>query len=152
MVEPVLGQQRCASARIRNGAISIEVHCGQEALWKFQSSRTGQTFRFAPPLLPLADRRVSAALHEVQMIPLRRISQHITEYSFHGKLLRGHDLALRVTFQINDATDIVRFRYAIQPIGAQSSAEFGPGQVEYFRVTTPLLHEGMEVQLGSLWD
>jgi len=42
-----------------------------------------------------------------------RINGGITEYTFEGKLAEDPALRLRVEFQVNDNTPVIRFRYLL---------------------------------------
>jgi len=42
-----------------------------------------------------------------------RINGGVTEYAFEGKLAADPELKLRVEFQVNDNTPVIRFRYLL---------------------------------------
>ena len=113
------------------------IGCGTDVLWQLQAARGAAAYRFAPPQLPLAGGTISGALLDVHAddSPSNDASD-IVQYSVHGRLAQAHDLTLRITFRIDIATGVVRFRYTLESANSESSAVFARGPLEYLRLRT----------------
>src|SRR5271165_1368723 len=102
-------------ADIRNGQVWIAFSCGQGCLWKYGPAQQSSAYQFTAPTFFLDGKQVSAAVaHFVPIgVPIH-LDNGATEYAFEGTLTHDPHLQLRVQFQVNDETPVIRFRYLLK--------------------------------------
>jgi alpha-galactosidase len=82
-----------------------------------------------------------------------RINGGITEYTFEGKLAEDPALRLRVEFQVNDNTPVIRFRYLLNSDQPRTlSAPSGENALTYLQTSLKQLPDAEEISLSNFAD
>ncbi len=101
-------------ADLHNSQVWISFACGTGCLWDYGGEKGTSTYRFAPPSFAMNGKQVSAAVrHLAPMGSPIHLNNGATEYSFAGVLAQDPHLKLRIQFQVNDGTPVIRFRYML---------------------------------------
>ena len=138
-------------ADIRNGQVWVRVSCGQACLWEYGAAQRTSAHRFIPPTFSIDGKRVSAAV--VHFAPVEvaiHLNNGATEYSFEGALAQDPHLRLRVQFQVNEETPVIRFRYILT--GDQRRTLTAPGGVNnltYLETSLRDLPDAEEITLSN---
>jgi alpha-galactosidase len=138
-------------AEIRNGQVWVRVSCGQACLWEYGTAQRNSAHRFVPPTFSIDGKPVSAAV--VHFAPVEvaiNLNNGATEYSFEGALVQDPHLRLRVQFQVNEETPVIRFRYILT--GDQLRTLTAPGGVNsltYFETSLRDLPDAEEISLSN---
>ena len=133
------------AADIRNSQVSISFSCGQGCLWEHGG------YRFAPPTFSIDGKQVSADVpHLVAVGTPTHLDNGVTEYSFAGPLAQDPLLQLRVQFQINEETTVIRFRYTLQGDRPRIlTAPGGANSLTYLETSLKELPNAEEVTLSN---
>lgn len=124
--------------------VTVEVSCEPHALWTL--SLPGRTsYRFAPPVLPLASGSVTAALREVHQSPGSEEGEHVIS----GPLLSAPGLILRLVFRFTPHSPIVRFRYELESARGSAAVKFARGRLDYLSLPAGTFIHAREVQLAN---
>jgi alpha-galactosidase len=138
-------------ADIHNGQVWVRVSCGQTCLWEYGTAQRNSAQRFTPPTFSIDGKRVSAAV--VHFAPVEvaiHLNNGATEYSYEGALVQDPHLRLRVQFQVNEETPVIRFRYILT--GDQPRTLTAPGGVNsltYLETSLRDLPDAEEVTLSN---
>jgi alpha-galactosidase len=145
--------QAASSARadIQNRQVRISLSCGQGCLWEYGPAQGGRAYRFAPPTFSINGKQISAVVHHFAAVgtPIH-LDNGATEYFFAGSLSQDPHLQLRVQFQVNDGSPVIRFRYLLK--GDQPRTLTAPGGANslcYLETSLQQLPEAEEVTLSN---
>ncbi len=133
------------AADIQNSQVQISFACGAGCLWEYSG------YRFAPPVFSIDGKQVSAAVdHFTQVGTPTALASGATEYSFTGALTQDPHLRLRIQFQINESTPVIRFRYTLtgdrpRSLGTNGEAE----SMTYLATSLRQLPQVEEVSLSN---
>src|ERR1700728_2851186 len=95
---------------IQNSQVRISLSCGPNCLWEYGASQGGSTYQLAPPTFSVDGKLIYAAVrHFTSVGAPAHLDNGATEYIFAGELVRDSHLQLRVQFQVNDRTSVIRF-------------------------------------------
>jgi len=151
----VLGLALCAlplyGAAIQNGQVWIGFSCGQECLWEYGAAQHSSSYQFTPPTFSIDGKQVSAKVLHFAAVgtPVRR-NNGVTEYSVQGTLAQDRHLQLRVQFQVNDETPVIRFRYILNADAARTlRAPGGANDLIYLQTSLKQLPQTEEVTLAN---
>jgi alpha-galactosidase len=133
------------AADIQNSQVSITFSCGRGCLWEYG------TYRFAPPTFSIDGKQVSGVVpHFVPTGTPIHLDNGVTEYSFAGPLAQDSHLQLRVQFQVNDETPVIRFRYTLEGDRARTlTAPGGANNLTYLETSLKELPDAEEVALSN---
>ena len=112
---------------------------------------TGSSYQFTPPTFSIDGKQVSAEVPHLAAVgtPIH-LNNGVTEYSFQGALAQDPHLQLRVQFQVNDETPVIRFRYILNGDAARTlSAPGGANDLIYLQTSLKQLPETEEVTLAN---
>jgi alpha-galactosidase len=137
----VIGQ-----ADIRNSQVRISLACGEGCLWEYRQQ--GSAYHFAPPTFSVDGKQVSAAVRHFTPVgtPIH-LDNGAMEYFFAGTLVQDSHLQLRVQFQVNDRTPVIRFRYRLE--ADQPRTLSGANSLIYFETSLQQLPQAEEVSLSN---
>ena len=147
---PLYGAAR-SKAAIQNGQVWIGFSCGQGCLWEYGAAQHSSSYQFTPPTFSIDGKQVSAEVPHLAAIgtPIH-LNNGVTEYSFQGTLAQDPHLHLRVQFQVNDETPVIRFRYILNGDAARTlSAPGGANDLIYLQTSLKQLPETEEVTLAN---
>ena len=136
---------------IQNSQVWISLACGRGCLWEYGASPSGIAYRFAAPTFSIDGKAVQAEVS--RFVPVgapRALDNGVTEYLFEGALTQDPALQLRVQFQINPGTPVIRFRYELK--GGQPRTLTTPGganSLVYLSTSLQRLPEAEEVSLSN---
>ena len=143
--------QTSPSANIRNSQVWIALACGQGCLWKFSTLNGTASYSFAPPTFSidgnetLADTGTFAAIGN----PVK-LANGVTQYLFESALRSDSQLKLRIQFQVNEETPVIRFRYTLMTERARKlTAASGKDRLTYFKTSLAQFPEVEEVSLSN---
>ena len=125
------------SADIRNSQVRIALACGPGCLWKFGTLNGTASYSFAPPTFSIDGNETPAATGTFAAIgnPVK-LANGVTQYSFEAALRSDSQLKLRIQFQVNEETPVVRFRYTLVSDRARKlTAVSGKDQLTYFKTS-----------------
>jgi alpha-galactosidase len=137
-----------AQANIQNGQVRISLSCGSNCLWEYGGPQRGATYQLAPPIFSVDGRVIPAAVRN--FIPVgapAHLDNGVTEYLFAGALVRDPHLQLRVQFQVNDRTPVIRFRYILT--ADQTRTLGGANKLTYLQTSLKQLPQVEEVTLSN---
>src|ERR1700722_12099609 len=138
-------------AAIQNGQVWIGFSCGLGCLWEYGPVHHNSSYQFSPPTFSIDGRQVSAAVPHLAAVgtPIHR-NNGTTEYSFQGALAQDPHLQLRVQFQVNDETPVIRFRYILHSDATRRLSEAGgASNLTYLQTSLKQLPEAKEVTLAN---
>ena len=99
-------------ADIQNSQVRISLSCGPGCLWEY--GQQGSAYHFAPPTFSIDGKQISAVVrHFTPVGTPTHLDNGATEYIFAGTLVQDSHLQLRIQFQVNDKTPVIRFRYIL---------------------------------------
>jgi alpha-galactosidase len=145
--QAVLGQQ----AAIANSQVSIALSCGLDCLWSYQAAEGLFPHHFAPPTFEVDGKKVSAEVRHFAPVgePIQ-LNNGVTEYSFEGTLARDARLHLRIEFQVNDGTPVIRFQYLLKADQPRTlTAASGANNITYLQTSFKQLPQAEEVELSN---
>ena len=135
-----------AGPAVQNNQVRISFACGPGCLWQY-----GAGYRFAPPVFSIDGQQVYAAVdHFAQTDTPVTLDNGVTEYNFSGALRQDPHLQLRVQFQINQGTPVIRFRYTLASDQARKlTAPGGAEALTYLQTSLQQLPQAEEVSLSN---
>ncbi len=99
-------------ANIQNSQVRISLSCGPGCLWEY--GQQGFTYHFSPPTFSIDGKQISAVVRRFTPVGTpTHLDNGATEYIFAGTLVQDSHLQLRIQFQVNDSTPVIRFRYIL---------------------------------------
>jgi alpha-galactosidase len=136
---------------IQSSQVWISFACGQGCLWEYGTAAQGYAYQFAPPVFSVDGKQMSATVqHFAPAGAPIHLNNGVTEYSFEGSLAQDPHLQLRVQFQVNDGTPVIRFRYALKSEQPRAlSAHDGVNSLTYLQTSLKQLPEVEEVSLSN---
>ena len=103
---------------------------------------------FAPPTFPIDGKLIPAEVrHFAPVGTPTHLDNGATEYLFAGKLVQDPHLQLRVQFQVNDRTPVIRFRYILE--ADQPRTLSGANRLTYLQTSLKQLPQAEEVTLSN---
>jgi alpha-galactosidase len=141
-------------ADVRSGQVWITFSCGQKCLWRYGTATNGSAHSLTPPTFNIDGRQITAMVRHFAAIgaPVR-INGGVTEYTFEGKLAEDPALRLRVEFQVNDNTPVIRFRYLLNSDQPRTlSAPSGENALTYLQTSLKQLPDAEEISLSNFAD
>jgi alpha-galactosidase len=133
---------------IQNRQVKISLSCGPECLWEYGAIQGMAAYQFAPPTFSVDEKPISAAVRHFSPVgtPVH-LDNGATEYIVTGELVRDSHLHLRVQFQVNDRTPVVRFRYILE--ADQPRTLSGANRLTYLQTSLKQLPQAEEVTLSN---
>jgi alpha-galactosidase len=133
---------------IQNSQVKISLSCGQGCLWEYGATQQGPAYHFSPPTFSVDGKQISAAVRHFSPVgTATHLDNGATEYLFAGTLVQDPHLQLRVQFQVNDITPVIRFRYLLQ--ADQPRALSGMNKLIYLQTSLKQLPQAEEVTLSN---
>ena len=148
-LSPPLSKGQTASGpryEIHSKRISINVSCGKGCLWSYRAENDSAEIRIAPPVLSIDGHRVVGVGvgFKPATAPIK-LANGVTQYAVESAISSDPGLHLRIDFQVNDETPVIRFRYTLKSDHARHlTAANGSDQIEYLKMSfanLPLVHE-----------
>ena len=138
-------------ADIRNGQVWVRISCGQACLWEYGTAQRNSVHRFIPPTFSIDGKPVSAAVAHFAPVEVAiHLNNGATEYSFEGALVQDPHLRLRVQFQVNEETPVIRFRYRLSGDQLRTlTASGGVNSLTYFETSLRDLPDTEEISLSN---
>jgi alpha-galactosidase len=138
-------------AAIQNRQVWIRFSCGQGCLWEYGAAQSRSAHQFTPPTFSIDGKQVSAEVpHFAPVGTPIHLNNGVTEYSFQGALAQDPHLRLRVQFQVNDETPVIRFRYILDGDAARGLSEpGGTNNLIYLQTSLKQMPETEEVTLAN---
>ena len=148
--QPVLQQESAVHSR----QVSISLSCGNHCLWKYGVADGTSAHSFAPPVFEMDGKQIKAeATHFVAVGSPLPLENGVTEYTFESALTADPHVKLRIQFQINDGTPVVRFRYTLSAdYPRRLTAPSGQNYLTYFETSLRELPRVEEVSLSNFAD
>src|SRR5271166_4087937 len=139
---------------IHSSRVSINVSCGSGCLWSYRTDSDPAEFRIAPPEFSIDGRRVVANGADFKNAgTLVKFANGVTQYAVESAIASDPSLHLRIDFQVNDETPVIRFRYTIESDHARHLiAADGANQFEYLKTSLANLPQVYEVILSNFAD
>ena len=146
---PVVASQNGDS--IHSAQVWIALSCGQGCLWKYGAVGGGPAYSFAPPVFEVDGKQVVAkAFHFAEVGKPIHLDNGVTEYAFEGLLAGDSHLSLRIEFQVNGDTPVVRFRYTLKADKPRAmTAPAGENRLTYFETSLRQFPEVKEISLSN---
>lgn len=139
---------------IHSNRISINISCGKGCLWSYRADGDPAELRIAPPVFSIDGQRVVAdgVGFKNTGAPIK-LANGVTQYAVESAIASDPSLHLRIDFQVNDETPVIRFRYTIESDHARhlTGAE-GADQFEYLKVSFASLPQVDEIVLSNFAD
>jgi alpha-galactosidase len=138
-------------ADVQNSQVWITISCGKGCLWKYGTASGSSVYPFAPPTFEIDQKQIAAEVpHFVAAGGPVKLSNGVTEYAFEGALAKDPHLTLRVQFQVNDATSVIRFRYLLKGDAHHTlTAPAGENRLTYLKTSLKQLPDTEEVSLSK---
>jgi alpha-galactosidase len=138
--------QAVGQADIQNSQVRISLACGPGCLWEY--GQQSFTHHFAAPIFSVDGKQISAAVrHFTPVGTPTHLDNGVTEYLFAGTLVEDSHLQLRVQFQVNDRTPVIRFRYLLA--ADQPRRLSGTNRLIYLETSLKQLPQAEEVTLSN---
>jgi alpha-galactosidase len=133
-------------ANIQNSQVKISLSCGPGCLWAYGQQTSA--YRFSPPTLSVDGKQISAGVSHFTPVGTPTLLENgTTEYLFAGTLAQDSHLRLRVQFQVNDRTPVIRFRYILD--ADQPRTLSGANSLVYLQTSLKQLPQAEEVTLSN---
>ena len=144
----VISLHATGQLNIQNSQVRISLSCGPGCLWEYGASPRSSTYKLAPPTFSVDGKPISAEVrHFAPVGTPAHLDNGATEYLFAGELVQDAHLHLRIQFQVNDRTSVVRFRYIL---GAdQPRTLSGANNLTYLQTSLKQLPQVEEVTLSN---
>jgi alpha-galactosidase len=98
-----------AKVDIETSQVRISLACGHGCLWEYAGHR------IAAPTFLIDGKQMDAEVSRFGAVGNpRTLDNGVTEYLFEGPLAKDSSLQLRVQFQVNAGTPVIRFRYMLK--------------------------------------
>jgi alpha-galactosidase len=138
-------------ADVRNSQVWITLSCGQGCLWQYGAVGQSSAYRFTPPTFSIDGKQVSAEVAHFAPIGVPiHLDNGATEYTFEGALAQDSHLQLRVQFQVNEETPVIRFRYILKGDRPRTlTAPGGANSLTYLETSLRQLPDAEEVTLSN---
>jgi alpha-galactosidase len=131
---------------IQNSQVKISLSCGPGCLWAY--GQQAFAYRFSPPTFSVDGKQISAGVsHFTPVGTPTHLDNGTTEYRFAGTLAQDSHLQLRVQFQVNDRTPVIRFRYILD--ADQPRTLSGANSLVYLQTSLKQLPQAEEVTLSN---
>jgi len=131
---------------IQNSQVKISLSCGPGCLWAY--GQQAFAYRFSPPTFSVDGKQISAGVsHFTPVGTPTHLDNGTTEYLFAGTLAQDSHLRLRVQFQVNDRTPVIRFRYILD--ADQPRTLTGTNTLVYLQTSLKQLPQAEEVTLSN---
>jgi alpha-galactosidase len=131
---------------IQNSQVKISLSCGPGCLWAY--GQQASSYRFSPPTFSVDGKQISAGVsHFTPVGTPTHLDNGTTEYIFAGTLVEDSHLQLRVQFQVNDRTPVIRFRYILE--ADQPRTLSGANTLIYLQTSLKQLPQAEEVTLSN---
>jgi alpha-galactosidase len=111
----------------------------------------GSAYQFAPPTFPIDGKQTNAMVLRFVPVgtPVHR-NNGVTEYLFEGALALDPHLRLRVAFQVNEETPVIRFRYTLTSDRPRTMrAALNADNLIYLQTSLARLPQAEEVTLSN---
>jgi alpha-galactosidase len=148
------GQPADKPNAIQSSRVSINTSCGSGCLWSYRAESDPAGVQIAAPEFWIDGQRVVAngADFKSAGTPLR-LANGVTQYAVESAIVSDPSLHLRIDFQVNDETSVIRFRYTIESDHLRHlMAADGVDQFEYLKTSLANLPQVHEVQLSNFAD
>jgi alpha-galactosidase len=133
-------------ADVQNGQVKISLSCGSGCLWAY--GQQAPAYRFSPPTFSIDGKQISAVVRRfTPMGTPTHLDNGATEYIFAGTLVQDSHLQLRIQFQVNDRTPVIRFRYILE--ADQPRRLSGANKLTYLQTSLKQLPQAEEVTLSN---
>jgi alpha-galactosidase len=135
-------------ADLRNSQVRISLSCGPGCLWEYSATQQVFPYHFSPPTFSVNGKLISAAVRHFTPVgtPVH-LNNGVTEYLFAGPLVADSHLRLRVQFQVNDRTPVIRFCYMLE--ADQPRTLSGANSLIYLQTSLRQLPRAEEVTLSN---
>jgi alpha-galactosidase len=131
---------------IQNSQVKISLSCGPGCLWAY--GQQASAYSFSPPTFSVDGKQISAGVsHFTPIGTPAHLDNGTTEYLFAGTLVQDSHLQLRVQFQVNDRTPVIRFRYILE--ADQPRTLSGANSLVYLQTSLKRLPQAEEVTLSN---
>ena len=131
---------------IQNSQVKISFSCGPGCLWEYVHQ--GSAYHFSPPTFSIDGKQISAMVRRFTPVGTpTHLDNGATEYIFAGTLVQDSHLQLRVQFQVNDRTPVIRFRYTLA--ADQPRTLSGANKLTYLQTSLKQLPRAEEVTLSN---
>jgi alpha-galactosidase len=132
-------------ADIENAQVRISLNCGHGCLWEYAARR------IAPPTFLVDGKQLDAAVSRFAPVGVPHVLDNgVTEYLFEGPLAKDPHLQLRVQFQVNAGTPVIRFRYMLKGDSSRTLATSGAANsLTYLATSLKGFSEVKEVTLSN---
>jgi alpha-galactosidase len=131
---------------IQNNHLRISLACGRGCLWEY--GQQASVYHFSPPTFSVDGKRISAVVsHFTSVGTPTHLDNGATEYLFAGALEQDSHLRLRLQFQVNDRTPVIRFRYTLE--ADQPRTLSGTNSLIYLQASLKQLPQVEEVTLSN---
>jgi alpha-galactosidase len=131
---------------IQNNQLRISLACGRGCLWEY--GQQASVYHFSPPTFSVDGKRISAVVsHFTSVGTPTHLDNGATEYLFAGALEQDSHLRLRLQFQVNDRTPVIRFRYTLE--ADQPRTLSGTNSLIYLQASLKQLPQVEEVTLSN---
>jgi alpha-galactosidase len=139
---------------VRSAQVWIALSCGDGCLWRYGTAGGGPAHSFAPPVFEADGKQVVATpLHFAEAGKPIHLDNGVTEYAFEGALTGDSHLSLRIEFQVNDDTPVVRFRYTLRAdVPHTMTAPAGENRLTYFATSLRQFPEVKEISLSNFME
>jgi alpha-galactosidase len=138
---PAMGQ-----VSVQNSQVRISLACGPGCLWAYGQQTS--TYHFSPPTFSIDGKQISAVVsHFTPVGTPTHLDNGATEYLVAGKLAQDSHLQLRIQFQVNDTTPVIRFRYILE--ADQPRTLRGENSLIYLQTSLKQLPQVEEVTLSN---
>ena len=136
---------------IRNGQVWIALSCGQGCLWKYGAVSGGPAHSFSAPVFEIDGKQIAAEVPRFAAVakPVQ-LANGAMEHVFEGVVAANPHLKLRVHFQVNAETPVVRFRYTLEAdTRCTLTAPAGENRLTYFETSLRQFSEVKEISLSN---
>jgi alpha-galactosidase len=135
-------------ADVQNSQVRISLSCGPGCLWRYVGAQQGSAYQFSPPTFSVDGKQISAVVrHFTPVGTPTHLNNGATEYVFAGTVVQDPDLQLRLQFQINDKTPVIRFRYLLAADHPRTLS--GANKLIYLQTSLKQLPQAEEVTLSN---
>jgi alpha-galactosidase len=132
-------------ADVENAQVRISLNCGHGCLWEYAAHR------IAPPTFLVDGKQLDAEVSRFAPVGVPHVLDNgVTEYLFEGPLAKDPHLQLRVQFQVNAGTPVIRFRYMLKGDSSRTlTTSGGANSLTYLATSLKGFSEAKEVTLSN---
>jgi len=133
-----------------NSLCSIRLENNHGCLWRYRIRAGHTSLAIQEPSFQVDGKRILARASLIRSLPVIKLRNGVSEYTFRGPLVADRSLELTITFRLSDLSPVVRFKYELHSTGRHTLTKTARcDDLRYFSLPLSAFPEVREVSLSE---